>query len=175
MTPCTCPRCGKTIEVSDRVLAHHDCKVVCPQCLAVFTQVRDGLLVEHHEPQPVATSAPATATMAHHYCMGCGQALPTGANFCFNCGLAVNDVPHPATVTPTPATDSAPTAATAATPITADNTHDDTHVPLLPYNFGRPTRQTAPPASVGVRIVGYFVIAVLLAVLAIIVYAALQL
>ena len=175
MLESTCPRCGKIISVSDEVLLAHDFKVVCPQCLAVYTQLRDGLLVPAPEaPSPSPTPA---AEVAHHYCMHCGVALPDAARYCYNCG---QPLPGVSPVTTAPVIVAQSVAEPAATPSPAQQQPlkpavSDFVQGALPFTFGPFMRQPAPPASVTMRIVGYTVIFLLLAVLGIIIYAAVRL
>lgn len=53
----TCPKCGKTMELSIEVLINNEYQVVCPQCLAQLRIVGDTALVADVQPGSRGQSA----------------------------------------------------------------------------------------------------------------------
>ena len=93
----TCPKCGKKMELSTKVLINSDYKVVCPQCLCQLQIIGDYAYVPSGDLQLDTTVAPSQTIN----CPVCGHEASTGTHFCPNCGTSF-DAPSsgadPATV-----------------------------------------------------------------------------
>ena len=96
-----CPQCGKWMAVSQEELVLHDCQVVCPQCLAVCHYENGELVVRDDSDAPyrhnASVSIPEPDTSK--YCHSCGRKLPEGISFCPYCGVDLKtpfvDEPQP--------------------------------------------------------------------------------
>lgn len=86
----TCPKCGKKMELSTKVLINSDYKVICPQCLSQLHIVGDYAYIPHEELNLDTSVEPSRSIN----CPNCGHEASTGAHFCPNCGASF-DTPAP--------------------------------------------------------------------------------
>lgn len=163
-----CPRCGKIMKVSAEELEMHGGVVVCSQCLAVYDM--SGNVHDSSDQGPVRTmsqaEAEAAASAGYHYCPDCGRTLPDGVKFCPYCGIRLAAQASPAEVQEQEKPQESKQAPQAVTTKTPERRH--TVLPSLQHYRAR--KWGVEPASLRARVAGFSVIAVLLAVLAFIVY-----
>ena len=86
----TCPQCGKVMNVSPEELSVRDGLVVCPQCLNAYQAIEPGTLPRPHSPQAETADETEHMQPPMRYCPHCGQSIGEGINFCPYCGKALN-------------------------------------------------------------------------------------
>ena len=89
---CTCPKCGKTVEISPEALAEQEGMVVCPQCLCDFRGTNEQLPLRKR--RVVVTNEPEMPHISIS-CPSCGRGLADDMNFCPYCRRPVNAAPEP--------------------------------------------------------------------------------
>ena len=80
----TCPKCGKKMELSTKVLINSEYKVICPQCLSELHIVGDYAYIPQ-ESLELDTSVQPSRTIN---CPSCGHMASSNAHFCPNCGAS---------------------------------------------------------------------------------------
>ena len=177
-----CPQCSKVIDMTLEELALSKKVVVCPQCLNEF--LAQGVDI----PASMLRTNVATTKRASKqiYCHNCGESLPVaGLKFCPYCGSSQNLTAAASTSSNTAASAAATQPqAQAATQAMGDSNlkqHEDkvvveddaydmlSHLPLIrPLPRYRTKREIM--GSPFTRIICYFIILILLAIFAFIIY-----
>lgn len=195
-----CPQCGKWMAVSQEELMMHDCQVVCPQCLAVCHYEGGALVARDDSDAPYRHNASVDTSVEHdasRYCHSCGRKLPDGISFCPYCGVDLkapfdNAEPAPASkpeAAPQAKPASQPQAATqpdvapqpersrpAAPRSHASQVEDKLRTMPHRYKAMQPhLYQNGTMPSTAFKVFAYIVIALLLILLAYIIYAGMSL
>lgn len=96
----TCPKCGKTMELSTEVLINSEYKVVCPQCLCQLQIIGDYAYIPSEDLKLDTTVEPSRTIN----CPVCGHEANSGTHFCPNSGTSFDapaaPPPVPDAVTP---------------------------------------------------------------------------
>lgn len=195
-----CPQCGKWMAVSQEELLTHDCQVVCPQCLAVCHYEGGSLVARDDSDAPYRHNANVVASVEHdasRFCHSCGRKLPEGISFCPYCGVDLKAPFDKAEPEPEPVAEHKPVAQPEAAPRPAAATKPEpkpeqpraaaprSHASQVEnklrnmpqhYKAMQPRlQQNGTMPSPAFKVFAYVVIALLLILLAYIIYAGMSL
>ena len=163
-----CPHCGKSQSLSLQSLRASNGMVICPQCVSEF-HIDLKSVPQQPEPEPILAEASEHQPEGDGFafCPTCGKHLPAqGLNFCPYCGhtLTFDSAPASAHITDAAQESSEPTSQSASPA--------EREFSMFPFvHTGHYSPQMEEPVSLRFKITAWVVIAVLVALFVVMVYA----